>query len=92
MSERDDRPDAHLWQGLLLRIFARFFPPPPIRPWELYTRQEVIRRLKIGENTFSQWVKLGLRVAKSPTAKGQTAAMYLLGRDIIRFLRRKDGQ
>lgn len=89
MSGADHRDDARMNQenlSFILSIFEalldRFFPPPPLRPDELYTRKEVMRRARTSGDTFAAWVAAGLPVTK-PGCDNE----LIWGGDLIPFLR-----
>lgn len=53
-----------------------------MKPDELYTRQEAMRRARIGNNTWSAWIHDGLTVCKRGSA-----VQYVWGADLIAFIR-----
>lgn len=93
MDDGDLRDAAYLDQGqiaslyqIVMQLMDQFFPPPPIEPNQLYTRQEAMRRTRIGDRTWSTWVKNGLVVYRPGTA-----SQYVWGADLIQFIRGQHG-
>lgn len=99
MSEGDHIDGPYLSQDqlsflhkLFIEILNRFFPPPPIEPQQFYTRQEAIRRLRIGNDAWTKLVKGGLTVVHGKPYG--TSNDYVLGQSIIDCLsgKKTDGK
>jgi hypothetical protein len=54
---------------------------PLILPWGLYSRVQIMDKLKIGKSTLSKWLTHGLRPIKP-----ETKAEYFLGSEVIQFM------